>query len=325
MTVRAPLLVLRLSALGDIIHTIPAVRALQDSGAAPVGWIVERPYRELVELVARPHAVFTVSTKRWRKQPLSAETRAGIAAGLGAARRFGRGGRSVDFQGLVKSAFLGWSSGARERFGFDRQAIREKPAGLFLNRRVAVDRKGHVVQWNMELARAAGAVAGEPPRVDFSPFVLSDETLLAYGQRIILVPGAGQEAKCWTPASFAAIARELGARTGSRPVVVWGPGERPLAEAVARDGGAELAVETNLRQLAFSLQMARLVIAADTGPLHLAAALGTPVVGLFGPTNPARNGPWGQLDRCLSAWDSTRRMASIGPDDVVRMALTVLG
>ena len=319
------LLVLRLSALGDVIHTIPAVRALQDAGAGPVGWIVEQPYRQLVELVARPDAIFTVATKRWRKQPLSAETRNQIASGLGAARRFARHGRSVDFQGLVKSAFLGWSSGARERFGFDGQAIREKAAGLFLNRRVAVDRKGHVVEWNMELARAAGARAQQPPHVDFSPFALSDEALLSYGQRIVLVPGAGQEAKCWPPGSFAAVARELGARTGSRPVVVWGPGERPLAEAVARDGDAELAVETNLRQLAFSLQMARLVIAGDTGPLHLAAALGTPVIGLFGPTNPARNGPWGQLDRCLSAWDSTRRIASITPDAVVRMALSVLG
>jgi heptosyltransferase-1 len=324
-TAPSTLLVLRLSALGDIIHTIPAVRALQDAGAARVGWIVEQPYRELVERVARPEAVFTVATKRWRREPFSPETRSEIVAGLGAARRFALGGRSVDFQGLVKSALLGWTSGATERFGFDRQAIREKPAGLFLNRRVAVNREAHVVEWNLELARAAGARAAVPPHVDFGPLALSDEALVPYRNRIVLVPGAGQETKCWPTSSFSVVARELWARTGSRPVVVWGPGERLLAEAVGRNGDAEVAVETNLRRLAFTLQMATLVIAGDTGPLHLAAALGTPVVGLYGPTNPARNGPWGQLDRCLSTWDSSRRVASIDPDEVVRMALTVLG
>jgi heptosyltransferase-1 len=324
-TASAATLILRLSALGDIIHTIPAVRALQDAGAAPLGWIVEEPYRQLVELVARPDAVFTVATRRWRKQPLTSATREEIASGLGAARQFARHGRSIDFQGLLKSAFLGWTSGARERFGFDRQAIREKPAGLFLNRRVAVDRRRHVVEWNMDLARAAGADAERPPEVDFSPFALAGDALDRYRGRVILVPGAGRPGKCWSPFSFAAVARQLGDRTGDPPVVIWGPGERSLAEAVAREGRAEVAVETNLRELAFSLQMARLVIAGDTGPLHLAAALETSVVGLFGPTDPARNGPWGQLDRCVSSWESTRQMASITPDAVVRMALVVLG
>jgi heptosyltransferase I len=319
------LLVLRLSALGDVIHTIPAVRALQDAGEGPVGWIVEQPYRELVELVARPDAVFSVATKRWRKAPFAAETRSQIASSLLAARVFARRGRSIDFQGLIKSSFLGWSSGASERIGFDRHAIREKPAGIFLNRRVSIDQSAHVVEWNLALARAAGARAERPPHVDFTSIASSADALLPYRNRVVLVPGAGRSAKCWPPQSFARVARELRARTGSRPVVVWGPGERSLAEAVARDGEAEVAVETNLRELAFSLQMARLVIAGDTGPLHLAAALDTPVVGLFGPTDPARNGPWGQLGRCLSTWTSTRRTDSITPDEVVRMAMTVLG
>ena len=284
------LLVVRLSALGDVIHAIPAVVALRDH--FDVEWVVEAPYRDLVEIIARVRAL-PVSLKRFS------------FANIAAARRAVRGPDvAVDFQGLVKSALLARASGARERYGFAPPYIREKPAAWLMNRHVAIDPSRHVIEWNLELARAL-APALQMPAVDFSPFALGAS---APG-RVVLVPGAGKLEKQWPVARF----RELAQRIGADSLVVWGPGEKSLAEAI----GAEMAPPTNLRELAAILRSARIVVGADTGPLHLAAALGTPVIGLYGPTNPARNGPFGQLDACISTYFSTRRMETIETSQVL--------
>ena len=132
----------------------------------------------------------------------------------------------------------------------------------------------------------------------------------------MLNPGAGRADKQWPVEHF----RELARRIGKEALVVWGPGERSLAEAV----GAELAPPTTLRELARLLRNARLVIAGDTGPLHLAAALQTPVVGLYGPTSPARNGPYGQLANCVETFTTNRSMTSIDVDAVMRKMKEVL-
>ena len=102
---------------------------------------------------------------------------------------------------------------------------------------------------------------------------------------------------------------------GDRVLVVWGPREEEVARAV----GAPIAPPTNLRELATILRHASVVIGGDTGPLHLAAALGTPVVGLYGPTDPRRNGPYGQLQQCVSSYDMSRSMESLAVETVVTM------
>lgn len=288
------LLVVRLSALGDVIHTIPAVVALRDHYA--IDWVVESPYRELVEIVARV-AAKAVSLKRWS------------AANINAARDAVRGHDvAIDFQGLIKSAVLARASGASDRYGFAPQFIREKPAAWFLNRQVAIDPRAHVVEWNLQLARALQPGIALPA-VDFSSFPVEDRNA-SLSNRIVLIPGAGRPEKQWPVERF----RELAKRIGSKALVVWGPSERELANQI----GAEIAPPTNLRQLARVLADAQLVIAGDTGPLHLAAALGTKVVGLYGPTNPARNGPYGQLANCVSTFGTTNSVLSIDVDDVMR-------
>jgi heptosyltransferase-1 len=285
------LLVIRLSALGDVIHTIPAVVALRDR--YDIDWAVEEPYRELVSIVARVRDV-AVSLKRW------------LPSQILSARRSVRGHEiAVDFQGLIKSALLARASGAGERFGFAAEFIREKPAAWLVNRRVTIDPTTHVVEWNLQLARALEPSL-QMPRVDFSVFA----SPTAAQPRIVLIPAAGRRDKQWPAQSF----RELARHVGKEALVVWGPGERPLAEAVE----GELAPPTNLRQLARLLRDARLVIGGDTGPLHLAAALGTPVVGLYGPTNPKRNGPFGQIENCVETFTTSRSMADIAVDDVLR-------
>lgn len=295
-------LVLRLSALGDVIHTIPAVVALRDAGHE-ITWVVEAPYRELVETVAGVRTI-PVSLKKWGRAPWA--SRAAMAEARRALRGFSA---SVDFQGLLKSAALGWLGGAPVRYGFGRNAIREKPAMLFTNRHIDVDPSLHVIEQNLALARAAGATAIAPPVVDFAPFAAGDFPALR--RNIVLLPGAGKANKQWPVERF----RELARRLGERAVVVWGPGEEERAVAV----NGRMAPRTNLRELASILRHASLVIGGDTGPLHLAAALGTPVIGLYGPTSERRNGPYGQLDRCISAFHLSKSMETISVDDVLRM------
>jgi heptosyltransferase-1 len=303
MTDAAPqrLLVIRLSAFGDVIHTIPAVVALRDAlPQTEIAWAVEPPYAELVEIVAGVKAI-PVSLKRWSFSRI-----------LAARRDVRRFDAAIDFQGLIKSALIAWTSGARDRYGFAHDVIRETPAAWFVNRHGTIDRSKHVVEWNVELARTFAPAIKRVAVVDFAPFAEDASGGLArFANRIVLLPGAGKPGKRWPVERFA----ELATRIGSDALVVWGPGEEGPARAI----GAEVAPATTFRELAFVLNRARLVIGADTGPLHLAAALGTPLIGLYGPTDPARNGPYRQLDRVVSSYATTRSMRDISVDDVLRI------
>jgi lipopolysaccharide heptosyltransferase I len=303
------LLVIRLSAFGDVIHTIPAVVALRDAlPQIEIAWAVEPAYAQLVELVAGV-GVIRVSLKKWS------------LAKIAEAKRSVRGfDDAIDFQGLIKSALIARASGATRRYGFAKDVIREKPAAWFLNRPVAIDRSRHVVEWNLALARAlAPAIAltiPKAPEVAFGPFADDPSgKLRAFANRIVFLPGAGRPEKQWPVERFAELARRL----GNDVLVACGPGEEPLGRAI----GAELAPPTTFRELAFLLRSARLVIGGDTGPLHLAAALGVPVAGLYGPTDPARNGPYGQLGNVVESFTTTKSMQSISVDDVLGLVLKI--
>ena len=303
-------LILRLSALGDVIHTVPAVMALR--GSLPetrFSWVVEAPYRELVEIVTGVDAI-PVRMKKWGRS-LSASRNE-----IGAALRAMHGvDASIDFQGLVKSAAIGWLSRARTRYGFDANAIREKAALPFINERIAVDPSRHVIEQNLALAqgviRSRGAQSERTaPEARWGLFAAASG-LDELADAIVLLPGAGKANKLWPVERF----RELARRVGPRALAVWGPGEREMADAI----GARVAPPTTLRELAWILRRARVVVGADTGPLHLAAAMGTPVAGLYGPTDPRRNGPYGQLDHCVDRFRSTKLMESISVEDAMTM------
>ena len=294
------LLVLRLSALGDVIHTVPAVMGLASS-VPEVSWVVESSYSELVQLVTGLPTI-PVKIKKWAKSPLA--SRSEFHAALG---RMRAADTSIDFQGLMKSAALGWLAGAKTRIGFDREAIREKPALLFTNQKVKVDTTKHVVDQNLELAGVQPGVANwsafPQPLAGVRP------------AKIVILPGAGKPNKLWPVHQFRKLADQLG-----DVLVVWGPGEAERAQAI----GARIAPPTNLRELAWLLQQADLVIGGDTGPLHLAAALGTKVVGLYGPTDPRRNGPYGQLDHVVDEFVTTKLMESITVEAVMTVVERVL-
>ncbi|HVR44415.1 MAG TPA: lipopolysaccharide heptosyltransferase I [Thermoanaerobaculia bacterium] len=326
------LLVLRLSALGDVIHTLPAVAELRASlPGARITWVVERPYAELVRAVAAVDQVLPLESRRWRRRPLAPSTFAGLAALGRELRRAAARGTSVDFQGLLKSASLGRLAGARSRFGFDSASIRERPAGLFLNRRVAAPAGAHVIEINRALARAVigelGGAPSAPVEPDLAPFCADPSGKLAgvVGPRtVVLVPGAGREEKQWNIDRFRTLATVVEDELSHRVVVAWGPGEQRLAEGVVMGGKGELAPPTDLRELAFLLGRSRLVVGADTGPLHLAAALGTDVIGLYGPTDPGRNGPMGQIERCVESYGGEKSMKAIQVGKVVDRVREIL-
>lgn len=315
------ILILRLSSFGDVLHTLPAVAALRLSlpSSTGLGWVVEKPFRDLVSLVSAADHVFVADTRRWRRSPSGvARELASLRKGL---RAFSIGGTSIDFQGLVKSAVLGQVAGAATRYGFNSEAVREKLSVLFTNRRIRVDRTKHVIDWNLALARAAGCAAESPP-LDFTRF--EDDPsgalkALVASPTVVINPGAGHPSKMWPVSSFVELVRNIKLKGMYDPMVIWGPGERSRAEEISRASNARLAPQTSFRELAYLLRRASLMISGDTGPIHLAAAIGTPAIGLYGPTNPRRNGPYGQIDHCVESWSSTRLMTSIQVREVLQM------
>ncbi|MGH9458905.1 MAG: lipopolysaccharide heptosyltransferase I [Thermoanaerobaculia bacterium] len=326
-------LILRLSALGDVIHTLPAVAILRASFPdARIAWAVERPYRELVAAVAPVDEVIPLATKAWRRAPLRGETRAGLRRLRRDLRAAAAGGVAVDFQGLMKSAILGWIARASVRYGFTRDAIREPGALLFLNRTVSPPPGIHVVEMNQVLARAVveqsgGTTSAAPVEPDLRAWAAAPTGKLAplvAAPPVVLLPGAGRAGKQWNIDCFRSLASIVVETLGHPVVVAWGPGERELAAAIVEEGKGVMAPSTDLRELAFLLARARLVIGGDTGPLHLAAALGTRVLGLYGPTDPRRNGPWGQTGSVVESFTGGKTMNEISVTAVAGKAEEIL-
>jgi len=343
------LLIVRLSAMGDIIHALPAVTALRHAFPnATIGWIVEERWAELLCSVRTPRfgsrsnqrplvdRVHTVNTARWRSDLLSNRTWEEIATGLSHLR----GARyevAVDFQGAVRSALLARWSGAATIYGFAQP--RENAASMFYSRQV-IARGKHVIEQSLSLAEA---VAGHPlqmPRVEFphDPTIEAEIDRRLYDHQIgdfaILNPGAGWGAKQWPARRFGYVGKKL-AEDGLRSIINFGPGEEELARAVeTSSGGAAEAVACSISELIALTRRARLFIGGDTGPMHLAAALGVPVVGIFGPTDPARNGPFGTCSVVLRSPSSQTSHArhpepeegllEISSDDIVAAARKLL-
>jgi ADP-heptose:LPS heptosyltransferase len=215
---------------------------------------------------------------------------------------------AIDPQSLTKSSMLGWLSGAPQRIGFAAPQGRE--LSLWLNNQCILPRQEHVVQRYLELLRPiVGSTDLAPhfellvrqqPRIE--RFLEQAELTAAFA---VINPGAGWDSKLWLPERFGQVARHLGEQHALSSVVVWaGDRERAWAERIVALGGghAWLAPETNLPELARLLQRARLCVAADTGPLHLAAAVGTRCVGMYGSTLPSVCGPYGSQHVSVQAF-----------------------
>ncbi len=299
-------LIVRHSSIGDVIHTLPALDALH-RGGWEVGWVVEPGGRQLLEthpllgqLVSAPPA------KRWRAGEVLAAIRALRGQSYDVA---------LDFGGLWKSAAWARLSGASRVVGFSRAWRREPLSRLLLSSQHDLPRGlPHVIDKNLALLSTLGidAVGSRafplPPTEAQAAAVERGLSRLRVERLAVLCPGGGWRSKLWPARAYGELALGLRDR-GLDPLVTWGPGEEALADevVVASRGAAARAFPTGLLELAELARRAEVVIAADTGPLHLACAVGAPVVGLFGPTDPARNGPFASRDLAV------RRTPSCAP------------
>jgi len=343
------LLVVRLGAMGDILHALPAMTALRQAHPAwVIDWVVEPAWMplltagngKLAEAVsaAQPivDGVYLASAKAWGQAPLSRKTAYEIRS-LREALKDGYYDVVLDFQGAVRSAALCWLAGARRRIGESRP--REWAARWLFTERVATSGK-HVIEQDVELAEAVAGDALQPvqPWLPVSPDAEAwCDALLAgagNGPVALLNPGAGWGAKRWPVERYATIASTLATRN-FRVLVNAGPGEEKLAEEIHEQSSEAAApVQCSLAQLIALTRRMALVIGGDTGPLHLACALNRPVVGIYGPTDPARNGPYGTrfkvLRSPLSLRDHARREApeagllTISPQEVLNAVDEVL-
>jgi heptosyltransferase-1 len=348
------LLVVRLSAMGDVIHTLPAVRFLRQAfPQAHIGWLIEERWAELLCAAGSPRRggrsplrplvdeVHTVNLKAWGKSLLSISTVQRIATVWNDVRG-AHYDVAVDLQGAMRSAVLARLSGARAVYGAAEP--RESPASLWYTRKV-VARGRHVIEQNLSIAEGLVQrstrftptdISADFPR-DAQAEAKVDERLAQYGigDFVILNPGAGWGAKRWPAERYGEVARGLG-NLGVRSILNYGPGEEELVRvAEAASEGTARAMSCTISELIALTRRARLFIGGDTGPLHLAAALRVPVLGIYGPTDPARNGPYGTRSIVLRSPESVtshaRRAAAdeamlgIGSDGVVAAANKLLG
>jgi ADP-heptose:LPS heptosyltransferase len=308
-------LVVRLSALGDVLRVLPGVRILRRAlPRARIAWAVDERcavaiagHPDLDDVIALPRAAWRamlVAPTRWAELGRS-------TAAFGRRLRAVPVGLALDFHGNLRSGVLARWSGAPVRLGHAGHQQKEGNRWFTTHRCPARDRRTSRVERNLALVRALGIDPGELPALDL-PLVAAGrpeaervlaELGLAQRSLAIVNPGASRaQAYKAPPAPLLGAACEPVAAAGTVPVVVWGPGERSMADAVveAARGAARLAPATDLAALAALLARARLFVGGDSGPLHLACAVGCPVLGVYGPTDPEVNRPWGVPHRVVA-------------------------
>jgi lipopolysaccharide heptosyltransferase I len=291
-------LIVRLGSLGDVVHGIPVAAALRaEYPNARIDWMVDPRYVELLNLVScidrripvDPRGLYRGGRGRFRDT-------------LSELRRI-RYDAAIDLQGLLKSAVLarlvrpGWT------IGFPKEHLREPLARFLYTHTPAAGDSPHVVHKNLALLaplKIHDRRLRFPVEVPRTPTV--EAVVDRFGGYALINPGAAWPNKRWPPERYGAVARGIFEQFGMRSIVLWGPGEQPLAQAVAAaaSGAADVSPPTGIPDLVGLARGAQLMISGDTGPLHIAGAVGTPIVALFGPTYAERNGPWGLFDITVS-------------------------
>jgi lipopolysaccharide heptosyltransferase I len=308
MNASPKILIIRLSSLGDILHALPASAGLRASFPdARIDWLVSKKFAFLLSSVRGIDALHVLDTSALGRLPPD-RSRWRQLRDLIANLRAQHYDLSIDFQGLLKTAVLGLLSGSKTRLGFSKDLVRERPAHWFYHRTVeGPQTQVHVLVLNQILAELAGA-RRMPASYDF---LVSEgdrryvDSLLMKKQLedyVVLNPGGGWPTKRWGLERYGILAKKIQRELRLQVVVTTGPGEETLYDTIAQhcDGMAPHNFAISFLQLIPLLQKARLFIGGDTGPFHLACALGAPVVGIFGPTSPFRNGPWRDGDEVVT-------------------------
>jgi heptosyltransferase-1 len=337
--------------MGDVLHAMPAVAALRELHPEWfIGWAIEPRWSDLLEAPESHSSSLSASrdarrplvdlwtqvqTREWKRRPFAPATMFDIN-GLRRKLKKDRYDICVDMQGTIRSAVVGRMAGAKVFAGAAEP--REAPAAWLYSQKVRLH-AAHVIEQACELLGAAVGEMLRPAKVtlpvDRSAEKWCDALLAEAGERFVMIaPTAGWGAKQWPAERYGAVAKELG-RAGFRTLVnAASSNDKAGVRVVETSGGAAMLVPCSMGQMIALVRRAGVVIAGDTGPLHLAAALERPMVALFGPTDPARNGPYGALARVLrhgpNRRDHTRRaepeagLLQITVAEVVEAAMELL-
>ncbi|MCW5967146.1 MAG: glycosyltransferase family 9 protein [Blastocatellales bacterium] len=300
-------LVVRLGAIGDVIHTLPAVSLLRRHfPQARIGWVAEKGAAvQILKAVPILDHVIVLDLRGMRRSLLR-----NLEEINQVRREISDYEVALDFQGLLKSGAIPWLGGIRRRIGFDYGALRERAAGIFYTERVSANDTLHVIEKNLALLYNLGCSSNghynfplnlSPEAVQFAQ--RAEES--ADGKFAILNPGGGWPTKLWPARNFGLLADLMKQRLGMTSLVTYGPKEAELAFDVCASSttGAAVAVESDLVEFAALVRRAEVFIGGDTGPMHIAAAAGTPVVSIFGPTSAKRNGPFSPQDVVVERTD----------------------
>ena len=299
-------LIIRLSSLGDIVHALPVAASLrQKFPDAIIDWVVDERNSDFLSLVP---ALDRVIVFRSRSRP--------ALLGVLECCRILRDRSydvALDVQGLAKSALLARLSGAERVIGFKTPFLRERWARFFYSETVDAGEPTHVIEQNLGLLTSLGvhSETWDFPIAKVKPEVFSRVRVFVDrvdSQFVLLNPNAAWPNKCWSTEKFGALAFRMHQLYQLKSVVLWGPEEKDRAQAVvaASNGTAVLAPPSDLETLVELVRAGTILVSGDTGPLHIAAAVGTPIVGLYGPSDPARNGPWSTQDVVVSRFRSCR-------------------
>jgi len=282
-------LIIRLSSLGDIIHTLPAFAALRAKfPGAKISWAVEPKGKDILDFVPGLNEIIVVGSPGWRKKLKN------------------KGHTALDFQGLIKSGLIAFRSRSRKRIGFDRKNLKEPLAALFYTDRIAeFPETEHVIRKNLALLAPLGI---EGNKIEF-PLVVPEalrssvrDILIRLGYRrdkklALFNVGAAWETKRWSPEKWVEVLKDL-KNVPIVPMLLWGTNlEKELALTVSGQTGIPLVPFLTIREILALIKEAGLVVSGDTYALQAACAYNVPVVGIFGPTNPARNGPFRNRDK----------------------------
>lgn len=288
-------LIIRLSSLGDIIHTLPAFSALRRNfPAAKIAWTVEDKGEEILDLVPGIDEIIVIDRKNWLRSVKNIRRRDLVA---------------LDFQGLVKSALLAYLSRSQPRIGFHRKNCKEPLASFFYTERLdpLPEEEMHVITKNLRLLILLGI---KEEKFDFPVSIPEELSRSVEGKlreigceknkKLLLYNlGAAWETKRWFPEKWS----ELIQRTrfaNSFPLLLWGNAEeKKLALAVKERTAVPIAPFLSIKEVIALIKRASLLVSGDTFALQAACALSVPVVGLFGPTNPGRNGPFNPRDKVV--------------------------
>jgi len=285
------ILIIKPSALGDIVHTLPFLAAVRERYPdAEIHWVVARGLHRFLEGHAMITRLWIMDKEQW-KQPRR------LRRSLAEIVRFGRGLRrehfdvSIDLSGLLRSGLVTWAAGARERLGFSDS---DEGSPFFYNRKIVGGDAIHAIDRYLKLARLMDCdVAGI--RYPMAPLPDSTPLLDSLPEEFcVITPSAGKKANRWPAERFGALAASLPLPS----VIVGGQSDTSVAETVVQHGGGQatsVAGKTGLKELVTLIGRARFMVCNDTGPMHIAAALGVPVFAIFGPANPVRTGPYGEI------------------------------